>query len=76
MDGLAQRHTSGLASPSHRRSAAAFPASAACECVTDILKLLAHGASFEEILTDHPSPVREDILAALAHAAQQTRTNP
>lgn len=44
--------------------------------VTDILELLAHGASFEEVLTDHPSPVREDLLAALAYAAQQTRTNP
>jgi len=44
--------------------------------VTDILQLLAHGASFEEIQADYPSLVREDILAALAYAAQQTRANP
>ena len=44
--------------------------------VTDILQQLAHDASFEEILADHPSLVRVDILAALAYAAQQPRTNP
>jgi hypothetical protein len=40
--------------------------------VTDILELLANGASFEEILADYPYLEREDILAAVAHAAQQT----
>ncbi len=34
--------------------------------VTDILELIANGASFDEILTDYPSLEREDILAALA----------
>ena len=40
--------------------------------VTDILQLLAAGASFEEILKDYPSLEREDILAALDYAAHQT----
>jgi uncharacterized protein (DUF433 family) len=40
--------------------------------VTDILELLANGASFEEILADYPYLEREDILAAIAYAAQQT----
>jgi uncharacterized protein (DUF433 family) len=39
--------------------------------VTDILELIADGASFDEILTDYPSLEREDILAALAYAAHQ-----
>ena len=39
--------------------------------VSDILELLAAGASFEEILKDHPSLQREDILAALEYAAHQ-----
>ena len=39
--------------------------------VSDILELLAAGASFEEILEDHPSLQREDILAALEYAAHQ-----
>jgi uncharacterized protein (DUF433 family) len=40
--------------------------------VTDVLELLAAGASFEEILTDYPYLEREDILAALDYAAHQT----
>lgn len=40
--------------------------------VTDILQLLAAGASFEEILKDYPSLEREDIFAALDYAAHQT----
>ena len=40
--------------------------------VTDILQLLSAGASFDEILTDYPFLEREDILASLAYAAQQT----
>jgi uncharacterized protein (DUF433 family) len=40
--------------------------------VTDILELLGAGASFDEILKDHPFLEREDILAALYYAAYQT----
>jgi len=40
--------------------------------VTDVLELLAAGASFEEILKDYPFLEREDILAALDYAAYQT----
>lgn len=39
--------------------------------VTDVLELIASGASFEEILTDYPSLEREDILAAVDYAAHQ-----
>jgi uncharacterized protein (DUF433 family) len=39
--------------------------------VTDILELIASGASFEEILADYPSLEREDILAAADYAAHQ-----
>jgi uncharacterized protein (DUF433 family) len=37
--------------------------------VSDILSLLAAGASHEEILSDFPSLVEEDIRAALSFAA-------
>jgi uncharacterized protein (DUF433 family) len=40
--------------------------------VTDILELLAAGASFDEILKDYQFLEREDILAALDYAAYQT----
>jgi uncharacterized protein (DUF433 family) len=40
--------------------------------VSDILELLAAGASFEEILRDYAFLEREDILAAITYAAQQT----
>lgn len=40
--------------------------------VSDILELLATGASFEEVLRDYPFLEREDILAALDYAALQT----
>lgn len=40
--------------------------------VTDILDLLASGATYEEILQDYPFLQREDILAAITYAAQQT----
>jgi uncharacterized protein (DUF433 family) len=40
--------------------------------VTDILELLAAGASVEEIIGDYPFLEREDILAALDYAAYQT----
>ncbi len=39
--------------------------------VTDVLELLAAGASFEEILSDYPSLEREDIFAAIEYAARQ-----
>jgi len=39
--------------------------------VTDVLELLAAGASYEEILADYPYLEREDILAALDYAAHQ-----
>jgi uncharacterized protein (DUF433 family) len=40
--------------------------------VSDILELLGAGAPFEEILGDYPFLEREDILAAITYAAQQT----
>lgn len=40
--------------------------------VTDVLKLLSSGASFEEILADYPYLEREDILAAIEYAARLT----
>ena len=40
--------------------------------VSDILELLGAGASYEEILRDYPFLQREDILAAITYAAQQT----
>jgi len=40
--------------------------------VTDVLELLAAGASYEEVLADYPYLEREDILAALGYAAHQT----
>jgi uncharacterized protein (DUF433 family) len=40
--------------------------------VTDILELLGADASYEEILRDYPFLERDDILAALTYAAQQT----
>ena len=39
--------------------------------VTDVLELLAAGASFEEILADYPVLEGEDILAAIEYAAYQ-----
>jgi uncharacterized protein (DUF433 family) len=39
--------------------------------VTDILKLLANGASFDEILSDYAFLEREDIYAAMEYAAHQ-----
>lgn len=40
--------------------------------VSNILELLANGASFEEILEDYPFLESEDISAALQYAARQT----
>ena len=40
--------------------------------VCDVLELLANGATIDEILTDYPCLEREDVLAAIAYAAQQT----
>jgi len=40
--------------------------------VSDILELVAAGASFEEILADYAFLEREDIVAAITYAARQT----
>src|SRR5579863_5151643 len=40
--------------------------------VTDILDLLSHGASHEEILTDYSFLEPDDILAAIAYASRLT----
>ena len=40
--------------------------------VNDLLDLLSAGAPMEEILTDYPYLVRDDILAAIAYASLQT----
>ena len=40
--------------------------------VTDVLELLAAGASFEEILADYPFLEPEDIYAAIEYAARQS----
>jgi uncharacterized protein (DUF433 family) len=40
-------------------------------CVKDVLGLLAHGASHEEILRDYAFLEQEDILACLEFAAMQ-----
>ena len=39
--------------------------------VTDVLDLLSHGASVDEILEDYPQLQHEDIRAALRYAAVQ-----
>jgi uncharacterized protein (DUF433 family) len=39
--------------------------------VSDLLELLANGASVEEILTDYEFLEREDIYAAMEYAAHQ-----
>lgn len=40
--------------------------------VSDLLELLSHGATIEEIVADFPALEREDVLAAIAYAAVQT----
>jgi uncharacterized protein (DUF433 family) len=40
--------------------------------VTDVLELLASGASVDEIVEDYTTLERADVLAALAYAALQT----
>ena len=40
--------------------------------VTDILELLANEATIEEIVADYADLERDDVLAAIAYAAQQT----
>ena len=40
--------------------------------VSDLLDLLANGASFDEILADYSFLEREDIYAAIEYAARQT----
>jgi len=39
--------------------------------VTDVLEMLAAGATTAEILSDHPDLEAEDISAALAYAAER-----
>ena len=39
--------------------------------VSDVLELLAAGASFEEILSEYAFLEKEDILAAIEYAARQ-----
>ena len=39
--------------------------------VSDILQLLASGASFEEILADYPFLESEDLYASIEYAAHQ-----
>jgi uncharacterized protein (DUF433 family) len=39
--------------------------------VSDVLDLLAAGASHEEVLRDYPSLEEEDILVAIEYAARQ-----
>lgn len=39
--------------------------------VTDVLELLAAGATYEEILQDYAFLERDDILAAISYAAHQ-----
>jgi uncharacterized protein (DUF433 family) len=39
--------------------------------VTDVLELLASGATFHEVLADYPFLEREDIYAAIEYAAHQ-----
>jgi len=43
--------------------------------VSDILDLLAAGASFEEILQDYAFLEREDILAAIAYASRRLQAS-
>lgn len=40
--------------------------------VSDVLSLIAAGATHEEILEDYPFLEPDDIVAALTYAAQQT----
>jgi len=40
--------------------------------VSDLLELLANGATIEEIVGDYPSLERDDVLAAIACAVVQT----
>ena len=40
--------------------------------VTDVLALLGAGAAYDEILRDYAFLERDDILAAVTYAAQQT----
>jgi uncharacterized protein (DUF433 family) len=40
--------------------------------VSDLLELLSHGATIEEIVADYPALERDDVLAAIAYAALQT----
>ena len=41
-----------------------------------LVGLLAHGATIDEILADHPSLAREDVLASLSYAAAALEQMP
>jgi uncharacterized protein (DUF433 family) len=40
--------------------------------VSDLLELLSHGATIDEVVADYPALERDDVLAAIAYAALQT----
>ena len=72
-------YTRGMVPPSHPRITIEPGKCGGKPCirgmrirVSDVLELLANGASVEEILADYPCLERDDILAAIAYAAQQT----
>jgi uncharacterized protein (DUF433 family) len=44
--------------------------------VSDLLDLISHGATCDEILSDYPYLVEQDLLAALAFAAQSLGEQP
>ena len=73
------RYTAGMMTTNHSRITIEPGKSGGKPCirgmrirVSDVLELLANGASIEEILADYPCLERDDILAAIAYAAQQT----
>ncbi len=75
----ALRYTSGMTATTHPRITIEPGKCGGKPCirgmrirVSDVLGLLANGASVEEILADYPCLERDDILAAIAYAAQQT----
>lgn len=44
--------------------------------VSDLLELLSHGATIDEIVTDYPALERDDVLAAIAYAAVRLNASP
>ena len=73
------RHTAGTMTATHPRITIEPGKCGGKPCirgmrirVSDVLELLADGASIEEILADYPCLERDDIPAAIAYTAQQT----